>query len=353
MNVGLAVFLALLSSVAANAQAVPSVVRPRSPNSETPLPKVVFFGDGYTAGWPLPAGSNWINKGVAGIFTAGLTSSEAVAAFESDVVRQHPAIVHIMVGENDAAEANDATYAGTSSQYIDHITTMVNEARAANIQVILGNIAPGTGAVDDAVFTINAALDAYGAANDIQVINYYDALCGCVGSTGGYGIGVAYMTAPQGLVETPLLAPSTATSIQRSDGGYVPTAAGYRLMTQMAQSAINNLSFKLQSGWLQNVTLLSPDYYQPFPNVNTVSLGQFVQFTPIGLYSNGSQLPFVNNSFPGASGTWTSSNPLVMYVTQTGKVSALTVGTAIIRYRSPNGVPFSEWIMYVTPAATD
>jgi uncharacterized protein YjdB len=58
--------------------------------------------------------------------------------------------------------------------------------------------------------------------------------------------------------------------------------------------------------------------------------------------------PFVNDTFAGSSGTWASSSPLVMSVSQTGLAWALAPGTAAITYTSPSGVKFSEWIMYVT-----
>jgi uncharacterized protein YjdB len=78
-----------------------------------------------------------------------------------------------------------------------------------------------------------------------------------------------------------------------------------------------------------------------------VNPGSFLQFTPIGQYSDGSTHPQLNTSFAGASGTWTSSNPQVMSMSQTGRAASLTPGTAIIKYTAPNGVQFSEWIMYV------
>ena len=40
-----------------------------------------------------------------------------------------------------------------------------------------------------------------------------------------------------------------------------------------------------------------------------------------------------------------------MYVNQSGMTWAISQGTAIIRYRPPSGVKFSEWIMYVKSAA--
>jgi uncharacterized protein YjdB len=54
-----------------------------------------------------------------------------------------------------------------------------------------------------------------------------------------------------------------------------------------------------------------------------------------------------NTTWEGSNGTWTSSNPLVMSVNQQGLAFATTGGTAIIRYTPPNGLKFSEWIMYV------
>jgi hypothetical protein len=186
---------ALTLSIDANAQAAPNYVRPRNPN-ETPAPKVVFIGDTHTAVWPFPAGSNWIKEGVTGIMQGGLSSGGALAEFQSAVVSQHPTIVHIMVGANDAMIADDALYGGTTPVYMANITAMVKEAKAANIKVILGNIASTSVPAYSNLATevMNAALDGYRAANGIQVINYSDALCGCQGSVGGTGIGTDYVT---------------------------------------------------------------------------------------------------------------------------------------------------------------
>ena len=76
-----------------------------------------------------------------------------------------------------------------------------------------------------------------------------------------------------------------------------------------------------------------------------------MQFTPTGVYSDGSQQILLNPNFQGSNGTWTSSNPLVMYISPSGLAWALSQGTAIIRYTSPSGVNFSEWIMYILPGA--
>jgi lysophospholipase L1-like esterase len=315
----LALLAVLLSSVAASAGTAP--------------PKVIFFGDGYTAAWPLPAG--YINNGVPGYNLDGLTSYGALADFQSAVVSQHPAIVHIMVGAND--QSDDALYQTEIPSYINSINTMVNEAKAANINVILGNISPNFGGWGLPINAFNAALDAYGAANGIQVINYHDALCQCVGSTGGLFDNISTSTTYLALGGDGVYTP-----------GLLPNAAGYALMTQMAQTAIANLSLTLKSGYLQDVTLPTADNYGQLANQNQVSPGQVLQFTPVGNYSDGTTNPQLNSSFAGATGTWTSSNPSVLYVSQTGRAWALTSGTATIKYTSPSGVAFSEWIMYVT-----
>jgi hypothetical protein len=350
LPLALALLLSAMS-VIANAQA-PNYVRPRNPNTETPLPKVVFIGDTYTAGWPFPAGSNWINEGVTGIMQGGLTSGGALAEFQSVVVSRHPAIVHIMVGANDAMIADNALYGGTTPVYMANITAMVKEAKAANIKVILGNIASTSVPAYSnlAAEVMNAALDGYGAANGIQVINYSDALCGCQGSVGGTGIGTGYVTGgfDGSLQGTPLVAPPSNPSLEV---GEVPTAAGYALMTQMAQRAIANLTATLKSGYLQDMTLVTPDNPYPYANQNSVGTGQILQFTLVGQYSDGSTHPQLNSSFAGSSGTWASSNPQAMYVSQTGQAIALTPGTAIIKYTSPGGVQFSEWVMYISAGA--
>jgi hypothetical protein len=79
-------------------------------------------------------------------------------------------------------------------------------------------------------------------------------------------------------------------------------------------------------------------------NVNTVYPAAVVQFTPYDYYAGGWLEPFLNSSYAGSTRTWASSNPLVMYVGQTGLATALSPGTPIITYTSSTGVKFSEWI---------
>jgi len=307
----LAAFALLLSAmmpVVSNAQAAPKFVRPRTPN-ETPAPKVVFIGDWITYNWTtaFAANPNWINQGSPDFFDGN--SGATAARFQADVVGLHPSIVHIMVGVVDEAQEDDALMALTTPDFLNNLNTMVQEAKAANIQVILGMEPSG-------VSQENAVIAAYGAANNIPVINY-DAV-------------------------------QMASADIYQGEAYVPTASGYATMTQLAEVAIATVNLTLKGGYLQNEQLASGNGAAE-TNVNTVVPGVTIQFTPMGEYSDGSLQPVLNTNLQGASGTWTSSNPLVMYVSPTGLAWPLTPGTSTVRYTALNGVAFSEWVMYVTP----
>jgi lysophospholipase L1-like esterase len=341
-----ALLLSAWMSVPANAQLRPSYNRPPAPNSTTP-PKVVFIGDQFTYMWgatpPFAANTNWINQGWAWtpvtncfmICGAG-TSGAALGRFQTDVIDLHPAIVHIMVGADDLAMDDDAQQVfGIASAFMTSLEEMVSMAKAANIKVILG-IEPVAWASASPPYPqqLNAIVAAYGAQNNIPVINYEDALCQCVSSIGGpaYGPSAGY---------------------NNSGAGAGATPAGFALMTIMAEATINTLGQIPGGGYLQNIELSNNPLNIAAPssplltNVNTVGPGFVLQFTPYGWYSNGLVEPFINSNYVGSSGTWASSNPLVMYVSQTGVAWALTPGTAAITYTAPSGVKFSEWIMYV------
>jgi lysophospholipase L1-like esterase len=317
-------------------------------------PKVVFIGDWVTYLWTsgFAANANWINQGVLGIGGAG-NSAGTLARFQSDVVSLHPAIVHIMLGSDDATETDDASFQLAVPEFLNNLDAMVKEAKAANIQVILG-IEPAYFSLNPQVLeSIDGVIANYGAANNIPVINYGDALCVCVGSVSGitlasqaYGSSFGYTIAGNG----PLIVPSTYTGTEVGSW-FVPGAAGYSLMTQLAETAISTLNLTLKAGWLQDVQQQNSNVLLSGSgkNVNTVYPGAVIQFTPVGLYSDGSQQPLLNSNFQGSSGTWTSSNPLVMNISQTGVAWALSPGTAIVQYVSPGGVKFAEWIMYVLP----
>jgi hypothetical protein len=317
-------------------------------------PKIVFIGDQFTYMWgatPTFAANkpSWINKGWAWTPTSNCfmicnpgDSDSTAARFQSDVVSQHPAIVHIMVGADNLSEDDDATQVnGIATFFATDLQQMVTMAQAANIKVILG-LEPVWWASASPQYSqqLNSIIAAYAAQHNIPVVNYEDALCQCVISTGGI--------VPNGN-------PYTVANLYGPGPGSFPTAAAYALMTQMAEVAIlNTLGQTPGGGYLQNVELTDRPLNSSIPspplqsNVNTVGPGFQLQFTPYGWYNNGLVEPFVNGTYLGSTGTWGSSNPLVMNVSQTGEAWALTPGKANITYTSPTGVKFNLWTMTVT-----
>ena len=304
-------------------------------------PKVVFIGDYITYEWTgaFTANPNWINQGSPTPLNSG-GSALTLARFQSDVVSLHPAIVHIMVGSFDAAFVSDESALFAFQYFLSNLDAMVKAARAANIKVILGTTPLISITDSDYITQINAAIAGYGAANNIPVIDYADLLCGCA----------SLITNPAPLYTTNgLMTPSLAVQeVPVGSTGIIPSPAGYALMTQLAEIAVATENLTLRSGWLQDVESGNESLPGFQVNVNTASPPATVQFTPIGYYSDGTQHPLLNPNLQGATGAWTSSNPVVMYVNQQGRAWALSNGTTIIRYTSPTGVVFSEWIMHVT-----
>ena len=353
MLVALALVLsAFISSPAANAQRASELFRVPDAAAQT-LPKVVFVGDYITYFWAsaFAAHPNWINQGNRVVPYLGGdsgTAGEVLASFQSDVVSLHPAIVHILIGVGDSDQTHDPTFQLAIPDFLHSLDAIVQEAKAANIKVILG-MEPSIFAFSGQLESMNSAIAGYGAANNIPVINYGDALCACVGSSliPGQATGIGndlfdlygggpYMALPATSQPFPYNYP------------LVVTTSGYAMMLQMADTAVASMNLTLRSGWLQNVQQYNDNEdTNPKSDVNTVYPGAVVQFTPVGYYSDKSHHLLLNTNFQGASGTWTSSNPVVMYVNQIGLAWANSQGTTIIRYTSPTGVSFSEWVMYV------
>jgi hypothetical protein len=365
--------LSALMPFAVHAQLAPNYHRLGAPPNQNN--KVVFIGDYVTYQWAsaFAANPNWINQGNPDplyLVSSNEVAYETLASFQANVVSLHPAVVHILIGLPDAVTSHDPTYAGVVPGFLTDLTAIVKEAKAANIKVVLG-LEPFLPNLNTYVLSqINAAIVVFGAANNIPVINYADALCACVNSTLGptnlvdvNGNEINAYTVPQNNFQQygggSFIGPGSAAIFFAYpypvpwDDDFVVTPTGYTLMTQMAESTIDTLNLKLVGGWLSDVE--QPDENTQYitstggslTNINTVTTPSVVKFIPIGLYSDGSQHPMLNSSFQGSSGTWTSSSPLVMTVNQLGVAWSISQGTTIIRYTAPNGVAFSEWVMYV------
>jgi hypothetical protein len=348
---------AFASATVASAQLAPNYHRLAAPPNSS---KVVFIGDWITYNWTaLAANPNWINQGIPGepIGLSLLQAQTVAANFQADVVNLHPAIVHILIGQGDAdGYHSDQGQTDQAPSMVAGLQSILQQARAANIQVILGT-EPANFSNYLPMEQFNSIIASFGAANNIPVINYADALCSCVGVFGGSGLGGDTFSQYGG---GPYIAQNTVVLPYPDDYGTIITPTGYNLMTQMVETTIAAMTHTLEGGWLQDVVKYNDDRSGSgncavsagspclnAVNVNTVETSTPMQFTAVGYYSDGSQHPQLNTNINGASGTWTSSNPLVMFVNQQGLAEGNSAGTAIIRYTSPNGVAFSEWIMYV------
>src|ERR1700722_342450 len=97
-------------------------------------PKVVFIGDQVTANWPLTqTNPNWINQGKADASCETIAEDYLPAA-----IALHPNVIHIMAGEVDQLNemGMGATYA--TGEFAGCIQYIVQQVKAANIQVVVG-----------------------------------------------------------------------------------------------------------------------------------------------------------------------------------------------------------------------
>jgi lysophospholipase L1-like esterase len=312
-----------------------------SASAATSAPKVVFIGDYITHNWTsgFAANPNWINQGVNG---AGLGNQQqtydVVAA-----IAQHPAVIHILIGANLSVNTPPHDVPGGELAFASTIDAMVKQIQAAHIKVILG-LTPSAGSISfgdyDSGF-YNEIIAAYGAAQGITVVNYANAMCQCISD-----VDSTLVQVPNGNQQMASI-PSPNPSIGPQEA-LLPTAAGYAIMTTLAETAIADQYLTIESGYLQNVELpVFTNDFQGAKNVATCTNTCEIQFTPIGYYSDGSTHPQINTTLNGNDGTWTSSNPLVVSVNQQGLANALTPGTAIIKYIPANGMKFNEWIMTI------
>ena len=302
--------------------------------------KVVFTGDEFTFTWQQSAAfqshANWIGKGLpkSGQFTGD--TGLVLDAFSSNVISQHPAFVFIDTGGSDIAYSSDSTPYGLEwEQTADDIIQMVQMARTAGINGILGNIV-ATGFESD---HFNLWLQAYSLAENIPLVNFQSVLEGVNGEVGPNGICEPCAVESTGLIVT--------------GGPYsfaVPTEEGAQYITQMAQTAIATYSLTMTGGYLSDVQAVSgTNGVDPAfkPSVNHVVLGAGIQFTPQATWSDGITRPMQNIPYGGVVGTWSSTDPKVMSINQEGFAYAYTPGTISIRFTSASGHTFSPWTMTV------
>lgn len=178
--------------------------------------RVVFFGDSITDIWKLEEyfpGKPYINRGIG-----GQTTPQMLVRFRQDVINLQPKVIVILAGTNDIAgntgpmrnediEANYASFAEL--------------AKVHGIRVVYSSILPVHNYTDRAkdffaqrpqarILALNEWLKDYCAKNNLVYLDYFSAL---VDDKGMLKKGLA-------------------------DDGLHPNAAGFKVMTPLAEAAI-------------------------------------------------------------------------------------------------------------------
>jgi hypothetical protein len=305
-----------------------------------PAPKIAFVGDWLTTGWSATFPANWINE------SNPVDASPSIAQQTAAAIALKPSLIHIMIGS--AYWDDDASYNLVTAELETDLTQAILSAQAARIPVFVGMVplqCTGPEAVSSMDFIAYAVATKY----NVPTINYSGAFSNAQVGYSGSVNGTSGGTAQE--FTGPFFTPTNTGTSYNSYSTYQPTAAGYAIMTMMAQTAFATVNAQPKSLYLQDTLLQGNECgsgCSNVPNVNTASPGNTVQFYPVITYTNGvTQQAALNVNFiTGLNGTWTSSNPLVGTVNQSGEFWAFNEGTTTVTFTLPNGV-WNEWIMYV------
>lgn len=178
--------------------------------------RVIFFGDSITDNWRLEEyfpGKPYINRGIS-----GQTTSQMVLRFQQDVIALHPAAVVILAGTNDIA-------GNTGPIRIEDIEanfSSLAELVAANgIKLVFSSVTP--------VHNYTPQAQEFFAARPPQKIlalnQWLRLYCGAHGCT--YLDYFSSMVDDRGLLQKDL-----------AEDGLHPNKAGYRIMSRLAEDAI-------------------------------------------------------------------------------------------------------------------
>jgi lysophospholipase L1-like esterase len=197
------------------------LARYRDPNANLRLPaagekRVVFFGDSITDLWKLDEyfpGKPYINRGIS-----GQTTPQMLVRFRQDAIDPQPKAIVILAGTNDIAgntgpmrlEDIEANYA-----------SMAELARSHDIHVVFSSILPVHNYTPrsqdlfaqrspEKILELNRWLKTYCDANHYTYLDYFSAIVD-----------------DHGLLKRDL-----------ADDGLHPNVAGYKLMTPLAEAAI-------------------------------------------------------------------------------------------------------------------
>jgi len=143
--------------------------------------RVIFFGDSITWLWKETDPGFFANNGRIDRGISGQTTSQMLVRFRQDVLDLHPAAVHILAGINDIAGNTGPT---SLARIESNFTSMIEQARAQHIRVILASVLPAdvipwrpsVGNPAANVVALNTWLKAYAVREHLTYVDYYDAL---------------------------------------------------------------------------------------------------------------------------------------------------------------------------------
>ena len=221
----LTIFLSFFILELSHAQDWANLNRYKDDNSKIGLPKdgenrVVFMGNSITDFWIKNCPEYFSDNAYFDRGISGQTSPQMLVRFRADVIKLNPAVVTILAGTNDIA---GNTGPSTLEMIADNIFSMVELAKSNGIKVILCSVLPvydypwkpGLSPAEKIV-KLNEIIKNYADSNEIIYLDYYSAMV-----DNRKGMKAEY-----------------------SEDGVHPNKAGYKVMMDLCDQAINQALLK-------------------------------------------------------------------------------------------------------------
>jgi hypothetical protein len=320
-----------------------------TPKATAPAPvqQIAFVGDYLISTWgqqpQFQAHSNWLPYGSAGTGSAGYVdvgTNAALQTVQAIIASGKKPVIFLNVGQVDADDGSPGNqHSNIFADWAQGWEAIIKAAQQAKLPVIVSTIPYSDhGDVSD----MNKWILTYAPAHGIPVVNFDYALNSGTGfAASGHGAEDPYgPPIPQPPVYyMPESSPNTRVRVL--------TSQAWDLITDMAEVAIGTYTgaIKLKGGYLGTVEFSENEDAMSIPGANTTSDGSIVQFTAYGQYSDGSTHIFNNADLYGNTGIWTTSNPFVLSMDQTGVGRGLDAGKTNVKFTTPTGTTLNEWTM--------